>query len=351
MTEQVVATAVDPPGVAVGEQRRDRLAGQRQHAGEVPAGEREDPRLERVEPGEQQVGAADGGDIVIGEGVEIAQPQGCADHAGRRRGDPVRREDRVVRAGRAGERVDELAPDTHGQVSPADLLTAEVEEVVAVQVGEVDQLVGHLVVVLQRVDEAARRHSRAEGEGEGEPQEGGVPRRQRVVVCRTVDEVIGQVGAGRPHRADVVDGEVELLEGEPTELADHARDELVRGDRERVTLGPRRPPGRPLLDAEEAVRVEPQRARPEDPDRVERVAHDEPGGCEGRVEPVERGLSLLEVVQVDPPPAHAVRTLDRGGGAPVGVLDAGVAEDDPLQRADDIARLGQRGLLRLVEVA
>ena len=49
----------------------------------------------------------------------------------------------------------------HRQLVPADVLAAETEPVIGVQSLEVHQLVGHLVVVLQRVHQAKRAPPRA----------------------------------------------------------------------------------------------------------------------------------------------------------------------------------------------
>jgi hypothetical protein len=90
-----------------------------------------------------------------------------------------------------------------------------------------------------------------------------------VVVAGPADEVVGKVGADGAGVADVLDREVELLEGESADLADHARDDVVRRVRERVTLGPRRKALRALLHPEESVRVEAQRAGAQLAERVQ----------------------------------------------------------------------------------
>ena len=126
-----------------------------------------------------------------------------------------------------GERGGELAADPDGQLPAVELLPAVGEDVIAVAGGEVDELVGELVVVLQRVHQRGRVDPQRQSLVHRQPQELGVAHGQRVVVGGAVDEVIGQVGAGLAHRLDVVHGEVELLEGEAPHLADHAGDELV----------------------------------------------------------------------------------------------------------------------------
>ena len=61
----------------------------------------------------------------------------------------------------AGQPVDQLLPDRHRQLGAGQLLAAEAEDVVAVPGGEVHQLVGQLVVVLQGVHQRHRLDARA----------------------------------------------------------------------------------------------------------------------------------------------------------------------------------------------
>ena len=227
----------------------------------------------------------------------------------------------------------------------------EPEAVVAVGGSEVHQLVGQLVVVLQRVHQGDRLQALLQGGGQGEPQELGVARGQGVVVCGAVDEVVGQVRSARAGARDVVDGQVQLLEGEPADLADQARDQLVGGVGEGMPLRPGRGATLgTLLDPEEAVGIEPQRAGAEVVQGVQRVAHDQPHAGAGGVEPVDRGLTVLEVVQIHPATIHPVDAGDDAGGAPVRLLDAGLVEDHPLHPADDVAGLLQPVLGLRVEV-
>jgi hypothetical protein len=86
-------------------------------------------------------------------------------------------------------------------------------------------------------------------------------------------------------------------------LADHARDELVGRLGEWVALRPGGQVLGALLDPEEAVGVQAQGARAQVGERVERVADDQAHAREGRVEPVDRGLAGLEVMQVHPAPS------------------------------------------------
>ena len=67
---------------------------------------------------------------------------------------------------------------------------------------------------------------------------------------------------------------------------------------------------------------------------------------EGGIQPVDGWLACLEVVQVDPAAGLSGGVDDRPGCAPVGFLDAGFVEDDPLEPADDVSGFLQR-LFRL----
>ena len=150
-------------------------------------------------------------------------------------------------------------------------------------------------------------------------------------------EVVGEIGATLGHGLDVLEGEVELLEGEAAELAHQAGDELVGGDRERMPLGPGAAVVRTDLDAEEAIGVEPQHALAQRAQGVERVPHDQPLRGEGGIQPVEGGLPFLEVVEVDPAALLAVGAGDGVGGRPVGLLDVLLVEDGARELPDDVA--------------
>ncbi|MNH14080.1 hypothetical protein D3C79_736680 [compost metagenome] len=92
--------------------------------------------------------------------------------------------------------------------------------------------------------------------------------------------------------------------------------------------------------AEKAVGVQAQAACTQAVQRVQRVTNDHLLGGEGRVQPVQRGLAFLEVMQVHPAAGFAVDACDRRRGAPVGFLHARLEEDYPLQLANDVmARL------------
>ena len=127
----------------------------------------------------------------------------------------------------------------------------------------VDELVRELVVVLQPVDELHGLDTEPERRGERQPEELGLPGREGVVIARASDEVVGEVGSDGPRVADVLDREVELLEGEAADLAHHSGDDVVRRVGERMPLRPGGKAFGALLHAEESVRVQAQGARAE----------------------------------------------------------------------------------------
>ncbi len=71
---------------------------------------------------------------------------------------------------------------------------------------------------------------------------------------------------------------------------------------------------RVTLDSQETVGVEAYAAVPEHCQLVDRVPDDESLRCESRVEPIQRGLTLLEVMQIHPTAAHAIRAPHDIGG-------------------------------------
>jgi hypothetical protein len=108
-----------------------------------------------------------------------------------------------------------------------------------------------------------------------------------------------------------------------------------------MTLGPRRAFGL-ALDAKETVGVQTQHPRPHHVDGVQRVADDHLLRGEAWVQPVQRRLAFLEVMQVDPAPRFAVDASDDRRGTPVGFLDPRFEEDHPLQLTDDVMLVSQR---------
>jgi hypothetical protein len=111
----------------------------------------------------------------------------------------------------------------------------------------------------------------------------------------------------------------------------------------RATLGA-------LLHAQEAVGVQPERASAEITQRVQRVTNDQAHPRERRIQPIDRRLTVLEIVQVDPTPLDPIRAGDRRGRAPVGVFGPRVVKDHALQFADDVAGPLQPALGLAVEV-
>src|SRR5665647_1532018 len=150
-----------------------------------------------------------------------------------------------------------------------------------------------------------------------------------MLIRRPVDEVIRQICPGLRGDLDVVDRQVQLLEGEATDLANHAGDHLVRSVREGVALGPGRQSQNALLDTEEAVGVEAQGARAQVAERVQGIADDHAHAGKRWVEPVDRRLTLFEVVQIHPSALNPIRPCAQAGGAPVRVLHPGHVEDHP----------------------
>nr|GFB12299.1 hypothetical protein [Tanacetum cinerariifolium] len=76
--------------------------------------------------------------------------------------------------------------------------------------------------------------------------------------------------------------------------------------------------------------------------RVLGVADDHLLRGEAWVEPVQRRLPFLEVMQVHPAAVFAVNACYYWRSAPVGFLDAGLEKDHPLQLADDVMLVAQR---------
>lgn len=216
---------------------------QGEHAAQVPPGQREHTRLQRIEHRQQQMRTANAVDVVV-DVVEIGVPQRRGDHSRCGASDSVRRKDAVVRCRRAGQRFGEVGADPRAERFAGDLVALVGVDVVLVAVRPVHELVGQFVVVLQRVHQRRRIHTQLDGGTQCEAQEFGVGRRQSMVVGGPVDEVVGQVGAGAAGLLDVVDRQIEFLEGEAAELAHHAANELVGSLRQRMpppTTRPRLP--------------------------------------------------------------------------------------------------------------
>ncbi len=249
----------------------------------------------------------------------------------------------------AGQPFVQLLTDQLTQMPAGKRLALVVVVVVGVQGPEMHQLQGQLIVVLQRVDQRGRIDAEGMHLAQHHAQELGVAGDQRVVIGRPGDEVIGQVGAAVGHGGDIVDGQVQLLEAEATGLADRAGEQLVAGYRKRMAFGPGSALGAPL-DTEKAVGVQAQHARPSHVDGMQGIADDQLLSGERRIEPIQRRLTFLEVMQVDPASDLAVDPGDFPGDAPVGVLDAGLEEDHPLQLTYDVVLFMQTVHYRRLKV-
>ena len=156
------------------------------------------------------------------------------------------------------------------------------------------------------------------------------------------DEVVRQVRPNPTSLHDVVDSEVKFLEGEAADLADHRPDQLIRGLGQRVPLRPGRGVTGASLYPEEAVRVQPQPTRAQIQQGMQPITHHQPHPGKGRVQPVDRRLPVLEIVQIHPAALGTGDVVHHPGRRPVGLLDARLVEDHPLQGADDVAVVGQR---------
>ena len=97
----------------------------------------------------------------------------------------------VVGTGFTGEPFDEFRTNRGRQLRTGDISAAEVEDLVGVGVGEVHQLVGQFIVILQGVHEGDRLQAVLQRSVQGQPQELGVTGGHGVVVSRSVDEVVG----------------------------------------------------------------------------------------------------------------------------------------------------------------
>ena len=99
-------------------------------------------------------------------------------------------------------------------------------------------------------------------------------------------------------------------------------------------------PGRGIVlrfNAKEAVGIEPNAAGAQNVNGMKRIADHHLRRGKGWIEPVERRLAFLEVMQIHPAPGHAVHAKDDIGGAPVGFLNARLEKDHAAQLPHDIA--------------
>jgi len=135
------------------------------------------------------------GYLLRGQILDAGVPKSGGDHGARRGSYPVRGEQQVVRGARAGQVVVKVGADDARERGATELLAVVVVQVVPVQGGEVDQLGGQLVVVLQGVNQLDRLDPQGQRLAQRQAQEFGVSHRQCVTVGGPVDEVVGQVGA------------------------------------------------------------------------------------------------------------------------------------------------------------
>jgi hypothetical protein len=208
---------------------------------------------------------------------------------------------------------------------------------------EVAQSHRQLVVILKCMDERRRINVVLAHELEYQAQEFRVACQQRMLVARAGDEVIRQVRAPALGLAHILEREGELLERKSSELAHHVANELVRGVGQRMAFRPDAPGMRIALDSQQAVGIEPHHSIPEHTQLMDGITDHEPLRGEARIEPVQRGLALLEVMQIDPAAVHAIYAADDVRGAPIRILDAGLVKDPRGEHADDIA-FGLQGI-------
>jgi hypothetical protein len=102
------------------------------------------------------VGLLDLLDLWLGQVRKVGVAKRRGDYRRGRRRDAVGSKYGVVRGGLASEPLDQLVADLDGELATGQLGTAEPEAVILVPDGEMHQLVGHLVVVLQRMHQADR---------------------------------------------------------------------------------------------------------------------------------------------------------------------------------------------------
>src|SRR5882757_4100378 len=74
---------------------------------------------------------------------------------------------------------------------------------------------------------------------------------------------------------------------------------------------------------------------------MQRVADDQTHTGKARIQPVDRWLTIFEVVQIDPTPFGTVDAYHWTGRAPVRLLDPFGVEDDSLESPNDVAGVGE----------
>src|SRR5262245_23715994 len=234
-TEQIVGAAVDPARVAVGKEALHGLGRQGQGTHEIPAGQGEHARLHRVEHRQEEMRALDVLSLRIREVVEIAKAQGRGGDGGGGAGDAVGCLE-IVWRGWAEEPVVHLGADDLAQLAALHGPAPKGDRRIRVPGPEVQELEGELVVVVHRIAESSRIDPVRLLEAEHKAQEFGIAGNEGMVIGGARHEVVREICAPVGHGLNVLEGKVELLEGETAELAHQPGDELVSGDRERMPL-------------------------------------------------------------------------------------------------------------------
>ena len=105
-------------------------------------------------------------------------------------------------------------------------------------------------------------------------QELGITGKKSMMIGRPGDEIIGKIGPAFRHRGNIVNREVQFLEGKAASLPDHAGQQGVPGDGKRMAFRPGRGAVASPLDAKKAIRIQPQPSRAHMIDRMQGIADD-----------------------------------------------------------------------------
>ncbi|RMR97996.1 hypothetical protein ALP74_05228 [Pseudomonas coronafaciens pv. garcae] len=337
---QIIGAPVNPARVTILHQMVNLLGGQGQRADQVPARQGKHTGLHGVVHRQQQVDVLNLLNIGIGDRVQIANAQGGRDDARSGTRHPVGDELEVVRRMLAGQFLVHLFANMLAQDVAGECLALVMESIVGVQRPEMHQFQRQLIVVLQRMNQRRRVDAISMHLTQHQAQELSGAGQQRVLVGGPRDEVVGQVSAALPHGRDVIDGQVQFLKAEAPRFADRPGQQLVACDRQRMAFRPRRALGTPF-NAEKTVGVQAQYAGTHDIDGVQRITDDHLLRCKAWVQPVQRRLAVLEIMQVNPAPRLAIDALHHVGRAPVCFLYTRLEEDDSLQLTDDVVLVAQ----------
>ena len=236
---------------------------EREHPAQVPAGESENTWLQCVEHGQQQVCPLDLLDRLLVQLDKVGEAERGGDHARGRAGNAIGSEEGVVRTRIPVSRSISSARIVAASSAPVRSAPRKWKSSSACAAGEMHKLIGQLIVILQA---HAQERSAA---GHCRNAIFMVSRRNSVSPVARAWWYAGLVTKSYDRSAprssgvlDVVDRQVQFLEGEAADLPDHAGDHLIRGLRQWMSL---RPGGSitlgALLQTEEAVGVQPQRTR------------------------------------------------------------------------------------------